>query len=137
MFKEKLEEAISLNPTDPTLYYNVGVMNMEQKNGDEAIKNFKKAIELNPEYADAYNNIGKTIPIIEEMNKSLTDFAKYDRLQVQQFDVYREALPYYEKAFELNKSNVSVMQTLMGLYQNLDMMDKYNSVKEVYDRVKE
>ena len=141
-FKERLEEAIQLNPTEPTLYYNVGVMNMDQQNIDEAIRNFKKAIELKPDYADAYNNIGaaiidKTKPIIEEMNKSLSDFKKYDKLQAQQFEIYKEALPYYEKAYFYNKTNISTMQTLMGLYENLDMQDKLKEVKAVYEKLKE
>ncbi|MDD3720937.1 MAG: tetratricopeptide repeat protein [Lutibacter sp.] len=141
-FKERLEEAINLNPTEPTLYYNVGVMNMDQKNIDEAIKNFEKAIELKPDYADAYNNIGaaiieKAAPIIDEMNKSLSDFKKYDKLQAQQFEIYREALPYYEKAFTYNKTNISTIQTLMGLYENLEMPDKLNEIRAVYDNLKE
>ena len=141
-FKERLEEAIKLNPTDPTLYYNVGVMNMDQKKIDEAIEYFEKAIELKPDYGDAYNNIGAAIiekanPIIEEMNKSLADFDKYDRLQVQQFDIYKEAIPFYEKAYELSGSNMSIVQTLMGLYENLDMTDKLAEIKLVYDKLRE
>ncbi|MFZ2282894.1 MAG: tetratricopeptide repeat protein [Lutibacter sp.] len=141
-FKERLEEAIRLNPTEPTLYYNVGVMNMDQKNIDEAIKNFEKAIELKPDYADAYNNIGaaiieKAAPIIDEMNKSLADFKKYDKLQAQQFDIYRKALPYYEKAYELNPNSINVIQTLMGLYENLEMTDKLEKIRVVYDKVKQ
>ncbi len=141
-FKERLEEAIRLNPTEPTLYYNVGVMNMDQQKIDEAIKNFEKAIELKPDYSDAYNNIGaaiieKTKPIIEEMNKSLSDFKKYDKLQAQQFAIYKEALPYYEKAYQYNKSSISIMQTLMGLYENLEMTDKLNEIRAIYDKVKQ
>lgn len=141
-FKERLEEAIRLNPTEPTLYYNVGVMNMDQKNIDEAIKNFEKAIELKPDYADAYNNIGaaiieKAAPIIDEMNKSLADFKKYDKLQAQQFDIYRKSLPYYEKAYELNPNSINVIQTLMGLYENLEMTDKLEKIRVVYEKVKQ
>jgi len=141
-FKEKLEEAINLNPSEPSLYYNVGVMNMEQKNIDEAIKNFKKAIELKPDYADAYNNIGAAIiekanVIIEEMNKNLSDFAKYDKLQAEQMEIYKEAIPYYESAYKYNNSSISVVQTLMGLYENLEMTDKYNELRAVYDSMKE
>ena len=141
-FKEKLEEAINLNPTEPSLYYNVGVMNMEQKNTDEAIKNFKKAIELKPDYSDAYNNIGAAIidkanVIIEEMNNNLSDFEKYDKLQAEQMEIYKEAIPYYESAYNLDKSNKSVVQTLMGLYENLELTDKYNELRAVYDGMKE
>ena len=98
-FKARLEKAIELNPTEPTLYYNVGVMNMGQKKTDEAIKYFEKAIELKPDYSEAYNNIGaaiidKAIPIVDEMNKNLTDFKKYDALQAKQKAVYKQAVPY-------------------------------------------
>lgn len=141
-FKERLEEAIRLNPTEPTLYYNVGVMNMDQKNIDEAIKNFEKAIELKPDYADAYNNIGaaiieKAAPIIDQMNKSLSDFKKYDKLQAQQFEIYKQALPYYEKAFSLNPKSINIVQTLMGLYENLEMTDKLDKIKVVYEELKQ
>jgi tetratricopeptide (TPR) repeat protein len=140
-FKERLEMAIEMNPTEPTLYYNVGVMNMDQKKIDEAIKYFEKAIELNPNYGDAYNNIGAAIieraaPIIDEMNKSLSDFAKYDKLQKKQFAIYEQAVPYYEKAFELNKLSISVVQTLMGLYENLGMSDKLEAMQAVYAELK-
>lgn len=141
-FKERLEEAIRLNPTEPTLYYNVGVMNMDQKNIDEAIKNFEKAIELKPDYADAYNNIGaaiieKAAPIIDEMNKSLSDFKKYDKLQAQQFEIYKQALPYYEKAYSFSPKSINIVQTLMGLYENLDMPEKLNDIKAVYETLKQ
>ncbi len=141
-FKEKLEEAINLNPSEPSLYYNVGVMNMEQKNNEEAIKNFEKAIELKPDYGDAYNNIGAAIiekanAIIEEMNNNLSDFDKYDKLQAQQFEIYKQAIPYYESAYKYNNSSISIVQTLMGLYENLEMTDKYKELRAVYDGMKE
>lgn len=141
-FKELLEEAINVNPTDPNLYYNVGVMNLDQKNTEEAIANFKKAIELNPKFAEAYQNIGtaiidKALPIVDEMNNSLSDFKKYDKLQEQQFAIYKEALPYYEKAYELNKSSIGVVQTLLGLYENLGMSEKSDALKVVYEGMKE
>lgn len=141
-FKERLQEAITLNPTEPTLYYNVGVMNMDQKKIDEAITYFKKAIELKPDYADAYNNIGAAIiekanPVIEEMNKSLSDFDKYDKLQAQQFEIYKEAIPFYEKAYELSPESINIVQTLMGLYENLDMGSKLEEIRVAYDKLKE
>ncbi|MCM2301708.1 MAG: tetratricopeptide repeat protein, partial [Flavobacteriaceae bacterium] len=140
-FKEKLEEAVKINPTDPSLFYNIGVLTLEQKKPEEAIKYFEKAIELKPDYADAYNNIGaavleRNIAIVDEMNKNLSNFKKYDQLRVKQLQIYKEALPHYEKAHELNKSNVSTMQTLMGIYENLEMGDKYKALKELYEKTK-
>jgi tetratricopeptide (TPR) repeat protein len=141
-FKELLEEAIEINSEDPNLFYNVGVMSLDQGDIENAIYNFKKAIELNPDFAEAYQNIGtaiieKTLPIVEEMNNSLSDFKKYDKLQAQQFDIYREALPYYEKAYELNGDSIGIVQTLLGLYENLEMNAKLTELKAVYDGLRE
>jgi len=140
-FKELLEEAIRLNPTNASLYYNVGVMNMDLKHTEEAITNFKKAIELDPTFASAYQNIGtaiidKALPIVDEMNKNLNDFKKYDQLQVKQFEIYKEALPYYEKAYELDKTSIGTIQTLLGLYENLGMSEKSKALQTVYEGMK-
>ncbi len=141
-FKEKLEKAVTINPTDPMLYYNIGVMKMDMNDTEGAIASFKKAIELKPDYRDAYNNIGAAIlakaqPIVEEMNKNLTNFAKYDQLQAQQLDIYREALPYYEKVYELSHDDINVVQTLMGIYENLEMSDKAKELREVYNKLRQ
>ena len=140
-FKEKLEEAVKLNPTDPMLHYNIGVMKMELKDNEAAIRSFNKAIELKPDYTDAYNNIGAAIltkakPIVEKMNQNLNNFKKYDQLQAQQLEVYREALPFFEKVYEMDKTNRSVIQTLMGIYENLEMGTKAKELKAAYERLK-
>lgn len=141
-FKELLEEAVKLDPNNISLYQNIGIMYKNENNGEEALKNFNKVLELDPSNANAYNNIGATVldktkPLQEEMNKSLSDFDKYDKLLGQQKEIYREALPYYEKAYELDQTNVSVVQILVGLYENLEMTDKLEVVKAVYDTLKE
>ncbi len=141
MFKEKLEQAVTINPTDPTLYYNIGVMKMELNDLDGAIESFKKALELKPDYIDAINNIGASVlkkaeAIVEQMNNSLSDFDKYDKLQAQQLQIYREALPYYEQVYQMDNQNISVMQTLMGIYENLEMYEKAKEIREIYNQLK-
>jgi tetratricopeptide (TPR) repeat protein len=140
-FKEKLEEAVQINPTDYILHYNIGVMKSDLKDLDGAIDSYNKAIALKPDYADAYNNIGaamlsKAEPIVEEMNQNLNNFAKYDELQAKQMDVYKEALPFFEKAYELNNSNINVVQALVGIYEQLGMYDKSKELKVVYTKLK-
>lgn len=141
MFKEKLNEAIKLNPNDPNLHYNVGVMNMQQKNIDAAITSFKKAVELNPNYKEAYMNLGaayidKANPIIEEMNQNLDNFDKYDELKAKQLEVYKLAIPYYEKAYEIDPNEIGVVQSLLGLYENLEMTEKAKQMKAKYDSLR-
>lgn len=140
MFKQKLEEAVAVNPNESSLFYNIGVMKMELGDTEGALISYKRAIELNPEYAEAYNNIGaivldKAKPIVEEMNNT-KDFKKYGQLQEQQAAVLKEALPYFEKAYQFNPKELSVVQNLMGIYSNLEMDDKAAEMKAVYDTLK-
>jgi tetratricopeptide (TPR) repeat protein len=137
-FLEGLKEAITIKPNDPQLYYNVGVLTLEQGYAEEAIKSFTKATELKPDYADAYNNIGvaileRTKPIVDEMNENLSNFKKYDALNLKQKEVYRDALPYFEKTLELKPKNEGTLKTLINLYELLEMYDKQKTTKARLD----
>lgn len=137
-FLEGLKKAITIKPNDPLLHYNVGVITMDQGFAQEAIAHFEKAIELKPDYSDAYNNIGaaiieKTKPIVEEMNNNLSNFDKYDALLLKQKAVYREALPYYEKAYEYNPKSADLVRTLASLYEILEMYDKQKEMRTLLE----
>ncbi len=137
-FLEGLKKAITIKPNDPLLHYNVGVITMDQGFSHEAIAHFEKAIELKPDYSDAYNNIGaaiieKTKPIVEEMNNNLSNFDKYDALLLKQKAVYREALPYYEKAYEYNPKSADLVRTLASLYEILEMYDKQKEMRTLLE----
>ncbi len=137
-FLAGLKKAIELRPDDPQLYYNIGVLTLEQGYVEEAVASFNKAIELKPDFADAYNNIGvaildETKPIVDEMNKNLSNFKKYDELMLKQKAVYKKALPYFEKTIEYSPENESVMRTLIGLYELLEMYDKQKATQAKLD----
>ncbi|CAA0237421.1 tetratricopeptide repeat protein [Tenacibaculum maritimum] len=139
-FGKLMEEAVKMDPNNPTLYYNLGVTNYNQGRVKEAKDYYKKAIELNPEYSDAYMNLAvatleKDKAIVEEMNKNLSNFKKYDALALQQKEVYKEALPYLEKADSLKRS-IDTVKTLMNLYEVLEVSDKAKKYREIYQSMK-
>ncbi len=139
-FGELMNEAIALDPENPTLYYNLGVVNFNQGRTEEAKKYYKKAIELKPDYSDAYMNLAVAIlnkekAIVEEMNKNLSNYKKYDELAEQQKEVYREALPYLEKADKLKRS-LDTVKTLKNLYEILEISDKAKTYGELYKSMK-
>jgi len=108
-FGKLMKEAVVKDPSNPNLYFNLGVVTYNQKRTEEAKEYYLKAIELKSDYVDAYMNLAilildKDEAIIEEMNNNLSNFKKYDELELQQKDVYKEALPYLEKAYSLKKS---------------------------------
>ena len=57
MFGQLMEQATKMDPTNPTLFFNLGVVNYNQDKIEEAQGYYKKAIELDPTYRDAYLNL--------------------------------------------------------------------------------
>jgi tetratricopeptide (TPR) repeat protein len=136
-YKKIIEEAAAKNPTNPELFYNLGVAAIKTNDYKQAEAYYLKAIELNPKYADAYYNISilkidADVKIVEEMNglgNTPKDNARYNVLKGEREKVFKEALPYLEKAVELNDSNVEAKKTLLNIYSMLDMTDKYKALK--------
>lgn len=139
-FGELMKLAVEQDPTNPILYFNLGVVTQDQENKDEAKKYYEKAVELKPDYGDAYMNLAvivldKEKPIIEEMNKNLSDFDKYDKLLAKQKEVYKEALPYLEKADKYGR-NINTVRTLMNMYESLAMDAKAKEYRDLFNKMR-
>jgi tetratricopeptide (TPR) repeat protein len=139
-FGDLMEEAIKLDPMNPTLFFNLGVVNQNQKKTDEALRYYKKAIELKPDYADAYMNLSAAIlsgqlAIVEEMNKNLSNFKKYDELEAKQKDLYKKALPFLEKADGI-KRTLETVRSLLNIYDILEMTDKADVLRPIYKEMR-
>jgi len=140
-FKNLLQQATEMDPTNPELQYNLGVIAAESKHPEEAKGHYEKAIELDSNYINAYINmsalvLGEEEALIEEMNglgTSKADDKRYDELREERQNVYRKAIPYLTKALEIDTKSISAAQTLMNIYSVLGETDKYNSLKEKVD----
>ena len=140
MFGQLMEQATKMDPTNPTLFFNLGVVNYNQDKIEEAQGYYKKAIELDPTYRDAYLNLGlsilnKRVAIVEEMNKSLNDFDKYDALEQKQKDVCNEALPYLIKADSL-KRTLDTVKTILNIYDTIENDEKSDEFRALYKSMK-
>jgi len=138
-FGELMKLAVEQDPTNPILFFNLGVVSQDKKDLVEARNYYLKAIELKSDYGDAYTNLAALVlekekPIIEEMNKNLSDFDKYDELQTKQKAVFKEALPYLEKADQYGRS-ISTVRSLMNIYENLAMDAKAKEYRDLYKKL--
>ena len=139
-FGELMEEAVKMDPNNPALFFNLGVVNYNQKKKAEAEGYYRKAIELDPEYRDAHLNLAYSIlnervAIVEEMNESLSDFKKYDELEQKQRDVCSKALYHLEKADSI-KRTLDTVKTLLNIYDTLEMDDKSKEFRAYYKQMK-
>jgi tetratricopeptide (TPR) repeat protein len=139
-FGALMQEAIKLDPNNPTLFFNLGVVNQNEGKTSDAINYYKRAIELDPEYGDAYMNLAIAIlsgeqKIVEEMNENLSNFKKYDELEKKQKALYREALPYLEKADSIKRS-VDTVKSLLNIYDILRMEEKADALRPIYKKMR-
>ena len=140
-FAKLMNEAIELDPKNPSLFFNLGVISGEQGDIEKAKEYYNKAIELDPDYADAYINLGSAMleddrALVEEMNQNLNNFDKYDEIKARQVDLYKEVIPLYEKALDIRPDDIDTIRTLMSLYENTGMDDKFQAMRKKYDAMK-
>jgi tetratricopeptide (TPR) repeat protein len=139
-FGALMEDAVKLDPTNPTLFFNLGVVNANEGKIEEAVAYYKKAIELKPDYADAYMNLAVAMlaeekEIIEEMNNNLSDYDKYDALLAKQKILYKKALPYLIKADTIERSEGTV-RTLLNMYDTLEMFEEADALRPIYKEMR-
>jgi tetratricopeptide (TPR) repeat protein len=140
-FAKLMSDAVELDPNNPALFFNLGVISGEQGDIEKAKEYYNKAIELDPNYVDAYINLGSAMleddkVLVEDMNKNLNNFDKYDEIKAKQVSLYKEVIPLYEKAYEVRPDDLDTIRTLMSLYENTGMDDKFMAMKEKYDSLK-
>ena len=136
-FKSLLQKATALDPKNPELQYNLGVIASESEELEEAKKHYEKAIALDPDYVNAYINLSALVlarekPLIDEMNNlgtSAADNKRYDELKEERQDLYKTAIPYLSKALAIDDKNISAAKTLMNIYSSLGETDKFQELK--------
>lgn len=136
-YNEVMEQIVKTDPNNPELYYNLGVSASQVGELEKAKGYYLKALELKPDYAFALINMAGTIlqgegKIIEEMNNlgnSAADNKRYDELKEKRKQMYEDALPYLERASKVSPDNIEVVRTMMNMYSQLGMDDKFKAAK--------
>lgn len=136
-YKKLISEVLEKNPNDADLIFNLGVISYNAKNVVEAEKYYKRAIEIKPDYVNAYLNLAimkldadkKLFDEMSKLGNSEKDNKRYLVLKKQREAVFTDALPYLEKASELDPKNAEVKATLLGVYGALEMTEKKKALK--------
>ena len=136
-YKKLITEVLAQSPNDADLVFNLGVISYNAKNLVEAETYYKKAIEIKPDYVNAYLNLAilkldadkKLFEEIQKLGNSEKDNKRYEVLKKQREAVFTSALPYLEKATELDDTNEEVKSTLLSVYRALEMTEKAKALK--------
>ena len=137
-FKEMMNEAIAIDPSNPDLHYNIGVISSEQGNIEEARAAYKKAIEINPTYINAILNLSSTYvnegnALVDEMNTlamstKQSDYDKYDALKEKKDNLFRESAAVLEAALENLPNNNDLLTQLKNLYGALGDNENFKRI---------
>lgn len=143
--KDKFEElmlvAIKQDPTNPTLFFNLGVISAQGGNTEKAKEYYTKSLALDDSDINSNLNIAALIldgekELVEQMNSlgtSSADYKKYDALQLKRNDIYKEALPYLEKILSVDAKNKNAANTLKGIYSILGDRVKFKEMKALLE----
>lgn len=131
---------VEQDPTNYSIYFVLGTIYGDEANAAmynlaTAAKYYEKAIEYKADYYDAIYNIGALY--INESNKlqvkandlPLTETKLYDKITEEANVIIRKALPYLEKAYEMQPSNKETIQVLKSIYARFKMNDKLKSLQ--------
>lgn len=131
---EALNTAIQKNPNDASLYNVMGrVYETGLKDNANAEKYFILALEKDPELVDATASIGRlyynqAVNKLSEANM-INDSKKYQEELSVAKDLFKKALPFFEKAHKAEPTKKDHMIGLRGIYYNLNMGPELEAIE--------
>jgi tetratricopeptide (TPR) repeat protein len=131
---EYLKIAKELEPSNASLYFAEGFLYERMEDMDQAKASYEKAVEVNPEFFDALYNLGalwynKAVKELEAANE-IMDNKAYNIARDAAMVTLAKAVPYMERAHEVNPLERTTLETLRTLYYRLQMTDKLAGIEK-------
>ena len=141
-----VDAVLQRDPKNRDMWYGRGRIFFSLKNYDESIVSFKKVAELDPKDAQVQFFIGyfylvQADAMNDEINKKdYKSNAEFKEDQEKVKGVYRAAIPYLEKSYELNPKDLRnvelAKEVTFKLRDEEGMMPKYEKYNKAYQELK-
>ncbi|MFV0521549.1 MAG: tetratricopeptide repeat protein [Mangrovibacterium sp.] len=134
-----LKIAIKQDPSNASFHFAQGALFDQLKDYDNAIAAYEKAIELKPDYFDPYYNLGviyfnKGVAQLDKANAVPANQAKLYEEEKEKANVeFKKAVPFMEKASEVNPKDTYSLESLKQLYYRLNDIEKRDAVQAKLD----
>jgi tetratricopeptide (TPR) repeat protein len=120
------------DPENISFYFAEGTLYDKLNRFEDAKKAYEYCLELDSNYFNAYYNLGvlyynNAVKMYEEANK-LNEIDEYEQEKAFADDEVAKALPYIEKAHEIDPDDIETMKTLKTLYYRMKLDDKYDEI---------
>ena len=119
---KSINDQVSKDPENKNLHYYLGIAYNETGDVEKAEAAYKKALEIDPDYLDANINLGGLI-----LNKGIDHFNKTNNADLQQaeydaeikkaYDIFDSALPYLQKAVDIDGTSHIALTNLKRYYE--------------------
>jgi tetratricopeptide (TPR) repeat protein len=137
-----IDLAISEKPDNATLYTAKGAMLEKLGDVEGAISLYKKSVEKDSTQFTPYYNLSviyynRGVEVINTANQlppSQSD--KYDAEIEKAKEHFRISLPYIEKAYSIDSTEMAILESLKTVYYRLQMNDKYLEVNKKIQSLK-
>lgn len=160
ILEQKLKEAISKEPNNPSIYTAMGnvYMNLSsqefakdrksvegQKHFDQSLSYFNKAVEIDPKQFDALYSIGslyfnkavEQIKYAGTLGMSKEDQKSYDEVIKDANKLMESALPYFQKTEAMDPNDMNTLIALSEIYARMNDFEKSNEFKKRLQNVKD
>jgi len=133
--KENLMLAAEQDPTNEILWFSLGSVYDNLGMQDEAVDAYTKSLGIRADYFDANYNLGalyfnKAVQMVNEANDmwkprmSKDEAAKQKDLEEGGKAMFSTALPYLEKALEVEPNDKETLRSLRDIYARVGMDEK-------------
>jgi tetratricopeptide (TPR) repeat protein len=130
---ESLDLAISKDPKNTALYFALGNAYEGIGNRDKAEETYLKSLEIDENYFDATYNLGALYfnHAVEHLDKiqEIKDVKKYKAEKVFADELFQKALPFLERAHQINPEDRNTMASLVELYARTNQTEKWQEVR--------
>lgn len=135
-----VQMAVEKDPGNKSLHFALGHLYDKKGDFENSIAAYEEAINIDPEYSDALFNYG-----IVTFNKAVSghdkanlieDNAEYEKAKNAANEFFEKALPYLEKAHELDSKDFNTLDALAVIYYRLQMMDKREAILKKIEELK-
>jgi tetratricopeptide (TPR) repeat protein len=123
------------DPTNISYIFAEGTIYDKMGNFEKAKSTYKHCLEIDPKFYNAAFNLGvlyynRAVKMYDEI-VNIADNQEYEKAKVEADEMFKEAIPYMEKAHEIDPEAREPLETLRTLYLRLQMQDKYEDVNSL------
>jgi Flp pilus assembly protein TadD len=133
-----MAEAVTLDPNNKVLHYNLGTSYMTQGLNEKAEESLNKALEIDPAYKDAQYQLGAHLyNWANEVNKQAGELNSNDpkvpELEKQSEQLLRKSLVVLEKYIEINPNDKDVLGIIYKTHFKLGNSEKGKEYKARFE----